>query len=67
MNVADPAKVALAFTNKLSALLLPMFALPSALNGLPAAMLTAALAVTGAVLVKVVADWKVGTALTVSS
>ena len=48
LNVADPAKVALAFTIKLLALLLPNTALPRALNALPAAIVTAALAVSGA-------------------
>ena len=48
LNVADPAKVVLALTNKLLALLLPMVALPRALSALPAAMVTAALATTGA-------------------
>ena len=53
LNVADPAKVALAFTIKLLALLLPIVALPRELNALPTAMVTAALATTGAEKVEV--------------
>ena len=48
LNVADPAKVAFAFTTKLFVLLVPMVALPRALNALPADMVTVVLATTGA-------------------
>ena len=46
--MADPAKLAFAFTSKLFTLLLPIIALPRALNALPAAMVTVVLATTGA-------------------
>ena len=48
LKVADPAKVALAFTCKLLALLLPTVASPKAFKALPLATMTVALASRGA-------------------
>lgn len=48
MNTADPAKVVLAFTRRLFAVVLPITVLPKALKLLPAATVTAALAKKGA-------------------
>lgn len=49
LKVADPLKVALAFTNRVLALLAPTVVLPKAPKALPAVMLTGALKEAGAV------------------
>ena len=58
-------KVALAYTNIVLVLLVPMTESSSALKALPSAMVTGALAVIGAVEEKIAAALKVGAALTV--